>query len=108
MADTGGKRYCGGCAGRERGGATTARAVCAEVLSVVHGIAVGNPRAGNRTPRAEALAIGYGTLRYWTPQAAIGNRRKYSVIYRRAQDRLWEHIYYQMLRPEGADSFGSQ
>ena len=32
-----------------------------EVLSVVHGIAVGNPRAGNRTPRAEALAIGYGT-----------------------------------------------
>ena len=39
---------------------TAARAVCAEVLSVVHGIAVGNPRAGNRTPRAEALAIGYG------------------------------------------------
>ena len=41
----------------------------------MHGIAVGNPRAGNRTPRAEALAIGYGTLRYWTPQAAIGNRQ---------------------------------
>ena len=61
MADTGEKRYGDGCAGRERGGATTARAVCAEVLSVVHGIAVGNPRAGNRTPRAEALAIGYGT-----------------------------------------------
>ena len=58
MADTGGKRYGDGCAGGERGGATTARAVCAEVLSVVHGIAVGNPRAGNRTPRAEALAIG--------------------------------------------------
>ena len=61
MADTGGKRYGDGCAGGEKGGAATARAVCAEVLSVVHGIAVGNPRAGNRTPRAEALAIGYGT-----------------------------------------------
>ena len=68
MADTGGKRYGDGCAGRERGCATTARAVCAEVLSVVHGIAVGNPRAGNRTPRAEALAIG----RY-----AIGYRQEY-------------------------------
>ena len=61
MANTSGTRYRGGCASRERGGATTARAVCAEVLSVVHGIAVGNPHAGNRTPRAEVLAIGYGT-----------------------------------------------
>ena len=61
LADTGRTRYGNGCAGRERGGATTARAVRAEVLSVVHGIAVDNPRAGNRTPRAEALAIGYGT-----------------------------------------------
>ena len=58
MADTGGKRYCGGCAGGKRGGATTARAVCTQVLSVVHGIAVGNPRAGDRTPSAEAPAIG--------------------------------------------------
>ena len=66
LADTGGTRYGDGCAGGERGGATTARAVCAEVLSVVHGIADCNPRAGNRTPRAEALAIG----RY-----AIGYRR---------------------------------
>ena len=54
MADTGGKRYGDGCAGGERGGATTARAVYTEVLQVVHGIAVGNPRAG------------YWTLRYWT------------------------------------------
>ena len=68
MADAGGTRYGNGCAGGERGGATTARAVCAEVLSVVHRIAVGNPRAGNRTPRAEALAIG----RY-----AIGYRQEY-------------------------------
>ena len=50
MADTGGKRYGDGCAGGERGGATTARAVCAEVLSVVHGIADCN------------RAIGYGLL----------------------------------------------
>ena len=68
MADTGGKRYCGGCAGGKRGGATTARAVCTQVLSVVHGIAIGNPRAGNRTPRAEALAIG---------RCAIGCRQEY-------------------------------
>ena len=61
MADTSGTRYRGGCASRKRGGTTATRAVCTEVLSVVHGIAVGNPRAGNRTPRAEALAIGYGT-----------------------------------------------
>ena len=54
MADTGGKRYGGGYAGRERGSATTAKAVYPEVLQVVHGIAVGNPRAG------------YWTLRYWT------------------------------------------
>ena len=59
MADTGGKRYGDGCAGGERGGATTARAVCTQVLSVVHGIAASNPRAGDRTPSAEALAIGY-------------------------------------------------
>ena len=64
MADTSGKRYGDGCAGRERGGATSARAVCAEVLSVVYGIAVGNPRAGNRTPGAEALAIGRCAIGY--------------------------------------------
>ena len=74
MADTSGTRYRGGCASRKRGGTTTARAVCAEVLSVVHGIAVGNPHAGNRTPRAEVLAIGYGTLRYWTA-TPIGRRK---------------------------------
>ena len=44
MADTGGKRYCGGCAGGKRGCATTARAVCTQVLSVVHYRPVGNYR----------------------------------------------------------------
>ena len=68
MADTGGTGHSGRCAGAERGGATAARAVCAEVLQVVHGIAIDIPRAGNRTPRAEALAIG----RY-----AIGYRQEY-------------------------------
>ena len=34
MAHACGARYGGGCAGGERGGAITARAVCAEVLSV--------------------------------------------------------------------------
>ena len=51
MADTGGTGHSGRCAGAERGGATAARAVCAEVLQVVHGIADGNPRAGYRTIR---------------------------------------------------------
>ena len=37
MADTGGTRYGGRCAGGERSCAITARAVCAEVLQVVHG-----------------------------------------------------------------------
>ena len=54
MADTGGKRYGDGCAGRERGGATTARAVCARVLQVVYHRPMGD------------WAIGDRTLCYWT------------------------------------------
>ncbi len=61
MADTGGTRYGDGCAGGERGGATTARAVCARVLQVVYHRPMGDWAIGDRTPRAEALAIGYGT-----------------------------------------------
>ena len=57
MADTGGKRYGDGCAGGERGGATTARAVCAEVLSVVHRIADCNRAIGNRLWAIEVVAI---------------------------------------------------
>ena len=45
MADTGGKRYGDGCAGRERGGATTARAVCARVLQVVYHRPMGDCRS---------------------------------------------------------------
>ena len=67
MADTGGKRYGDGCAGRERGGATTARAVCARVLQVVYHRPMGDCRSSG--------IGGYRTLRYWMPQAAIGNRR---------------------------------
>ena len=58
MADTSGTQYRSGCASGERGGTTAARAVCAEVLSVVHGIAVGNRAIGDRALCAEALAIG--------------------------------------------------
>ena len=56
MADTGGKRYGDGCAGRERGGAATARAVCAEVLSVVHHCPLGNRVIGYRISAIEVVA----------------------------------------------------
>ena len=56
MADTGGKRYGDGCAGGERGGATTARAVCAEVLSVVHYRLVGDWAIGDGLLAIEVVA----------------------------------------------------
>ena len=57
MADTGGTRYGSRCAGRKRGGATTARAVCAEVLSVVHRIADCNRAIGNRLWAIEVVGV---------------------------------------------------
>ena len=57
MADTGGKRYGDGCAGRERGDATTARAVCAEVLQVVHGAFVRLAHVGGCAMVAEDKKI---------------------------------------------------
>ena len=66
MADTGGTGYSGRCAGAERGGATAARAVCAEVLSVVHGSAVCNRAIGYRLWAIEVVAEALG----------IGERRK--------------------------------
>ena len=56
MADTGGKRYGDGCAGRERGGATTARAVCARVLQVVYHRILGNWDIGYRLWGVEVVA----------------------------------------------------
>ena len=57
MADTGGKRYGDGCAGRERGGATTARAVCTEVLSMVHHSLVCIARNSHCALVAEAMNV---------------------------------------------------
>ena len=48
MANTDGKRYRSGCAGGERGGAVAPRAVCAEVLQVVHHYPVGDWDLGTR------------------------------------------------------------
>ena len=56
MADTGGTGHSGRCAGAERGGATAARAVCAEVLSVVHHCPLGNRVIGYRISAIEVVA----------------------------------------------------
>ena len=56
MADTGGTGHSGRCAGAERGGATAARAVCAEVLSVVHSSPVGDWAIGDRLLAIEVVA----------------------------------------------------
>ena len=56
MADTGGTRYGSRCAGRERSGAITARAVCAEVLSVVYHRSMGDWGIGYRLLGVEVVA----------------------------------------------------
>ena len=57
MAHACGARYGGGCAGGERSGAITARAVCAEVLQVVHGAFVRLAHVGGCAMVAEDKKI---------------------------------------------------
>ena len=57
MAYTRGTRYRDGCAGGERSGAITARAVCAEVLQVVHGAFVRLAHVGGYAMVAEDKKI---------------------------------------------------
>ena len=57
MAYTRGTRYRDGCAGGERGSTTAARAVCAEVLQVVHGAFVRLAHVGGCAMVAEAVGV---------------------------------------------------
>ena len=57
MAYTRGTRYRDGCAGGERGSTTAARAVCAEVLQVVHGAFVRLAHVGGCAMVAEDKKI---------------------------------------------------
>jgi len=57
MAHARGARYGGGCAGGERGSTTAARAVCAEVLQVVHGVFVRLAHVGGFAMVAEAVGV---------------------------------------------------
>ena len=58
MADESGARHSATYGVCDASGRASTRAVYPEIPQVVHGIADGNPRTGDRTLRAEALAIG--------------------------------------------------
>ena len=62
MAYSRGTRYRDGCAGGERGSTTASRAVCAEVLQVVHGAFVRLAHVGGCAMVAEDKKILPGFL----------------------------------------------
>lgn len=83
MAHTRGTRYRSGCAGEERGGAATARAVCAEVLSVVHHRPMGDWNLSNRL---WTIAMAVEVATHW--QLKLLNNR-----INQAKDSDWmEHV----------------